>query len=57
VVLERCGAPGRRGPRWRSGSDGDEGAVAVALKRSWHGGGGDGKWVPARQQRVLQSLP
>jgi hypothetical protein len=57
VVLERCGAPGRRGPRWRSGSDGDEGAVAVALKGSWHGGGGDGKWVPARQQRVLQSLP
>jgi hypothetical protein len=49
VVLERCRAPGRRGPRWRSGGDGDEGAAVVALKRSWHGGGGDGEWVPARQ--------
>jgi hypothetical protein len=34
VVLERCGAPGRRGPRWRAGGDGDEGAATVELKRS-----------------------
>jgi hypothetical protein len=48
-VPERCGAPGRRGPQWRSG--GDEGVAAVASKRSRHRGGGEG--VPARWRRQV----
>jgi hypothetical protein len=38
-----CGASGHRGPRWHSSSSGDEGVTAVALKRSWHGGGDGGE--------------
>jgi hypothetical protein len=43
-----CGASGRRGPQWRSGGDVDEGAMAVASKRSRHRGS---EGVPTQQRR------
>jgi hypothetical protein len=54
---ERCRAPGRRGPLWCSGGGVDEGAMAVASKRSWHGGDSGGKGVPAWWRQWRQQGP